>query len=143
MALVPATNNVNLCLRVSTDGGSTYDATSGHYDWATGRWIYTAGFSAAGGTDTLLVVASGSTELSNNATYGGVSGSVKLFNPLGGAAYPRFSGQFANEMSSYTSSMGTVFAGSYMETTPVNAFRVLFNSGNIASGTVRVYGLAK
>jgi hypothetical protein len=31
--------------------------------------------------------------------------------------------------------------GTYLSTTAINAFRVLYSSGNIASGTVRVYGL--
>ena len=63
VALVPATNNVDLWLLVSTDGGSTFDSTSGHYDWATMRWIYTGGASSAGnGGDTKLVAATGSGE---------------------------------------------------------------------------------
>jgi hypothetical protein len=33
--------------------------------------------------------------------------------------------------------------GAYLNTTAVNAFRVLAGSGNLASGTVRVYGIAK
>jgi hypothetical protein len=32
--------------------------------------------------------------------------------------------------------------GNYHVSTGVNAFRVLFSSGNIASGIVRVYGVA-
>jgi len=33
--------------------------------------------------------------------------------------------------------------GIYLSTTAVNALRFLFSSGNIASGVVRMYGVAK
>src|SRR3569833_11598 len=64
--LVPATNAVALYLAFSTDGGSTYDTTSGHYTWAQN---YAIASSTGGNSGTTtgpgFVIGSSSLDFSN------------------------------------------------------------------------------
>lgn len=142
VSLVPATNNVDLYLRFSTDGGSTYD-TSNLYSATI--WAYTSSSSAASGaaygSPTSQIPMRSNAEISNTST-GGISGQLRLFSPLSTALYKWVSGQCVFFSGSSTV-LGVQTNGVYKSTTAVNAFRFLFSSGNIASGTIRVYGIAK
>lgn len=143
LSLVPATNNQDMRLQFSTNGGSTYDSTAGHYAWSTFRWT-NAGSSPDGSTsDTAITISAGATFISSTASNGGLSGSFKVFNPLSGAAMTRLRGEMGqyNVGSSLEEPSG--FGAVYTQTTAVNAFQVISTSGNITSGTVRVYGIAK
>ena len=139
--LVPATNAVDLRLEVSTDGGSTWDTTSGHYSWEALR-SNTSGAVSSGSTSDIAICLSANTldHVQNDANNGGVHGSFRLIAP-GSAIYKYL---FGNVSLYYGSSWVTAFIGGrYLQTAAVNALRFLFSSGNIASGTIRVYGIAK
>jgi hypothetical protein len=138
--VVPATDGAVLWMRLSTDGGSSYD-TSTIYD-------YTSGYAYAGGTgvgssatssDKILLMDG----VDNSANYG-IVGHIRLFNPLSTAVYKQIVGQLMRFDSRGT--LGLVMLtpmGVYRSTTAVDAMRFLFDTGNIASGTIRVYGIAK
>ena len=129
--------------RVSTDGGGTYDSTSGHYKDVVIANVTSLGAStssmwnwSANNDETLLA----------NTTW---NGTWHLYNPLGGVNFTQFRGEYNMQQSAGS---GTPFhwqsGGYYAQTTAVNAFKV---SGCIAScasagtftGVVRLYGLAK
>jgi hypothetical protein len=137
--LVPATNGVGPKLRVSTDGGSSYDSGS-NYQWSTFRYVNVA--SAVGGStsDTSIDLAlNDGGSVSNTASNGGVSFTFRLINPLSGSMFTKViagNGNIINVVNG-------MFGGDYKSTTAVDAFQVFMSSGNITSGTVRVYGLEK
>jgi hypothetical protein len=135
----PATNNSNLYLRMSTDGGATYDSTN-LYGWA--NWAYRAtasGVSAGGLVGQIDLTPA---NVSNSASWGGASGTIKLFNPLG-SYYKQYGGKmtFFGESEQYL--LGGEVVGYYQNASPVNAFRFLYSAGNITSGTIRCYGIKK
>ena len=136
--VLPATDGALFAFRVSTDGGSTYVSTSSYY-WA--GFAITAGSSGNNGSTSEVYV----TLITNQeSTAGGfaINGTYYLSNPLGTT---NFKTLYGHGMS--TRDSGSVDAyvthGGYKSTTAVNAFRFLFSSGNIASGTIRCYGVAK
>lgn len=135
--LVPATNNVALYVRLSTDGGSTFDSGS-NYSWA--NWRFNTGGSGVNSADNATVIdIAGEATISNTASDGGYVATFELSNPGSASHYKAVYGQ--NRMPGGTS--GSVFHGVYKSTTAVNAVRFFMSSGNIASGTIRLYGIAK
>lgn len=139
--LVPATNATDLFLQFSTNGGSSYDATSGHYSWAAFRWIAGANSQNGSASATSIGLTTGASLTSNTVSNAGIVGTYKIFNPLSGTMHTLLAGN-GNSWYSAGPDMGTSISGTYLQTTAVNAFRIFFGSGNIASGTVRVYGIA-
>lgn len=135
--IVPVTNAVQLLLQVSTNGGSTWD-TGTNYSWGAFRYTSAATATGGGASTTSINVNGGSTSV--NTASVPVSGRFRLYAPGSTTAFKQLVGDsVANDGATYG---GTSF-GTYNSTTAVNAFRILFSSGNIASGTVRCYGIAK
>jgi hypothetical protein len=143
--LVPATNGVSIGLQFSTDGGSTYDSTSGHYASQAWRWIASAA-GAGGSTSTTGIGIDGGggvDSVSNAASQGGLSGTYRLFDPGSSSIYKHLVGSTTFYNSGSAQYDAAALGGQYLQTTAVNAFRIYATSGNLASGTVRVYGIAK
>lgn len=138
--VVPATTNVQFELLCSTNGGVSYD-TSALYV-ASLLAFNSGGSGVAGqaiGSPTSALELSAGAQVANTATYG-VSGRIALFNPLSTSLHKIFSGDFIYNAGVF---QAIAFRGEYQSTTAVNALRFLFSSGNIASGTIRIYGVAK
>ncbi len=139
--VIPATNSVDFYQRMSTNGGVSYDSSSLYnssiFGWATAGTVNT-GNAAASPVGQLVL--RNTTEISNSSNYG-LCGFVKLFAPAS-ANYKRIHTE-VSYFSTGSSLSRIVSAGSYANATAVNAYRFLFSSGNIASGTIRCYGLAK
>lgn len=135
--IVPATNNVDLWMRVSTDGGSTWKAGASDYNSTLFAFAATGQAGGGGTNDRMMVRNTG--EMSNTSSRGGVSGEVFLFNPASSSIEKRIVGHFSYWT---TQSVGSEMRGQYLASTAVDGFRFLFSSGNIASGTIRVYGIA-
>jgi hypothetical protein len=136
--VLPATAAANLLLRVSTDGGATYDATANYYT-ALAVCSNTAGVAVVqvnAGTSSQIFAA-----VDNTAFAGGVAGFLRLFDPLSAIVRCMF------KVAVLCARAGDAATGEGMTlwnvATAVNAFRFLFSAGNIASGTIRVYGIAK
>ena len=137
--VLPATNAVVLYMRMGTGGGPTYDAGA---NYGFGMIRYNAAGAAGSGTNTgatQIEATSGVDTMSNDATYNGCSGDLTLTTP-GSATYKKVRGQVGYKSTNWEA---TDFTGIYLSTTAVTAVRFLFSSGNIASGTIRVYGIAK
>lgn len=140
--LIPATNNTDLQMEVSTDGGTTWDTTSGHYVWSVWRWVNSTG-GASGSTSAAAMSLTGAlTAVSNTTADGGVSGTYKIFNPGNSSSYKRMTGQAAYNATSGFQELGITTQGSYIQTAAFNAFRIKATSGNLTSGVVRCYGIA-
>jgi len=129
--LLPATDVVSIGFRCSTNNGSSYDSSAIYY--AGGERAYTTGvYDGSAGNTRLYMMSS-----IGNAGHG-YSGELTVFNPASS------SHKIFTELSAALLSDGNMWAhfggGRYASGSVVNGINVAFSSGNIASGTVRVYG---
>lgn len=137
--LVPATNVVSLRMRMSTNGGVSYDS-AGNYGWtAAGDNRFGEG---RGGADTgaTAIQCMYAANQDNTATKG-TSGYARLFSPASTALHKAVRGSLNDIITGVM--QVEEFYGSYNSLTAVNAFQFFFSSGNIASGIIRVYGVQK
>lgn len=139
--IIPATDNVQFWMRMSTNGGSSYDAGAGAYHWNNYRWTFN-GAAAGGGDDTEIQISGDAEALDTTVTTVGLSGHVILRGPASTTLWKHVLGQ-VTFYSNNNTIIGSNSQGWYKSTTAVNAFQFLMSSGNIASGTIRVYGIAK
>jgi hypothetical protein len=130
--VLPAINNKLLYARVSTDGGSNYDATHGNYHSNT-----TTDRSA------FLVVSS---PIGTASGEFGASGVFSLFAPHNSSV-----GTYASGTGTAMNDSGGVLpwhgphgesTGVHLTTADVDAIQFLFEEGNIASGEIVMYGIA-
>lgn len=132
-------SNTDLSFQVSTDGGSTWLTTAGDYEmW--GNYAYSAGTSFVGGASlTRISLRPGaSTTLLANCGY---AATLKVYNPAG-AKHKMFTLQSVVP-SNADGMIHHVFSGRIKTTAAITAIRVIAVSGNLTSGTARVYGIAK
>lgn len=136
VTLEPATTTVTLEMQVSTDGGSTWVADGNYYGAALGYDNGGAAQSFHPAATNFFSITAGSYVTTG---FDGVNGQIDMMNP--GSASVRKAITF--HVTAPTTSAFATFAGSgvWTGTTAVNAVRFLFSSGNIASGTIRIYGL--
>ena len=137
VGIVPASNNISFQMNVSTDGGSTYVGGT--------SYTYLMFYSGVGDSPT-QTTGSGvaaidlAHSVSNTANYS-VNGRINLYSP-GGSGYKFIEGKIQSMVGS-----GSIYQweniGIYLAATAVNALRFFFSGGNIASGTIRIYGVAK
>tara|TARA_R110002050_G_scaffold51855_1_gene118785 strand:- start:62 stop:769 length:708 start_codon:yes stop_codon:yes gene_type:complete len=130
--VIPVDDNVQLYVRTSTNGGSSYDSGSDHYhglgntnDVAQAGTILpeTAG-SASGELGISLLVQCRSPHDTNSRTHLIAAGGV-----LQGSSGVYYSGYYIT------------YGATRMATTNVNALKFYFNTGNIESGEIRMYGI--
>lgn len=142
-SFVPATDDVELWLRFSTDGGSSYDATGYSYALATvadNSGTVTGIVSAAANQILIAGHTSATAAISNVANEGGVDAEITIHDQTA-ARYSR-----ARISSGYQSAAAVQIAqhgsGQRENAQDTNAVRFLFESGNITSGGWALYGLA-
>ena len=137
--IIPASNDVDLRVQASVDGGANYGAL-----WSYGTGVFdnsnTWGSNPGNAqTNNMLIY---NTSNAASATYSGVYGEL-IFNysPVAGTA-PALTGMLGARNANggaYTNPQ--IQHGVYDNATEVNALKFLFASGNIASGTIRIYGI--
>lgn len=135
--IIPQTSGANWQMRMSTDGGISYDS-GGNYGHAQYGFVSGAAGATGGNSATQLVITPGVGNTSN----WGFNGQLSLFDP-GGSGFTFIMAQESFRSSVNSALEGETSAGVYAVTTAVNAFRFMFSSGNITSGTIRCYGIAK
>ena len=141
--LLPATDNVIPYLRVTTNSGSSYDSGA-NYNWAHANIIVsgaTGSNNAAAATAFKLFTDSTSTAGVDNGAPGYMT--LRIMNPLGSTYAKKMWGQGMWTYNTGPNVYGEVWYGTYTPTTALTGFQFLYHSGNIASGTIRVYGVAK
>ena len=139
VGMVPATASVSIQIQFSSDGGATYD-TGTNYEWS--NYAFLALASGNEGNNSDIGITIGTKELSATGTPP-FAGEYSIADPLSASKWKNVYGQGFSLDTRNSGSNGIVTAGSYQSTTAVNAFRVIATTGNITSGTVRLYGLAK
>ena len=138
--LVPATDSVDLCLRTSTDGGSTYDSTAGDYSHSQMALeaVVTPTPTYLGGTlDHLLLAGNVGSDVGED----GVSGRI-LIHGSHLTKETRITGDLF-----YTGASGNDvqirLAGARLSAADVDAVQIYFDSGNIESGEATLSVLKK
>lgn len=142
--VLPATNDVALGLRTSTNGGSSYDAGANDYIWTRLLYVHTgSGFNATGGDDVIELNGPGGTGGLSNVALEAASGKVILHNP-GAAGKTRVS-WWINYICDNVSLVDAAYNGFGVRNAALDtdAVRFAMSSGNIASGTFRLYGMRK
>jgi len=128
--VVPATDNVDFYMRTSTNNGSSYDSGAANY-----RYAYYGTITSAT-TDTAIRL-NGNT---GNGTAEGVAGWVRIHNPQSAAGKCQVTYHTSTYV--YTDSLYSITGAAYRDTAAdVDAIQFYFSSGNIASGTITLYGI--
>jgi hypothetical protein len=125
-----------LFIEVSTDGGTTYDTTSGHYGTQELFSFATTTGSATGGTSTHIPLRDANTTLVANSA---VSFDWSLSDPASTTIFKMFQGRTVYD----DNSVGLLIfnqGAAYLQTTAITAFRVINNTGTW-SGVVTLYGV--
>lgn len=134
--VVPATDNVSFLMRTSANGGSTYDSGGTDYQYGT-AYASSGGVASAGGStgasSIIFTTAAGNTtgeHLNMTVTLAGLSTAVYKTVHFQGGLY-----------SATPTYFGFSGAGMRVSTSAVNAVRFLMSSGNISTGTFKLFGL--
>jgi hypothetical protein len=143
---VPATNNVQFNLHMSVDGGSNYQTAAGSYGLASVALGFngTSYNNNSSSTTDMFLQASGNL-VSSTSSSGGYSGIVRLFNPSSTTQQKHVTWNAGHQgvTSPVTiSGFGMGFSATLINSA-VNAVRFIAGSGNLASGTIRMYGVKK
>ena len=145
-SFVPATDDVELWMRFSTDGGSNYDAGAGNYRYAlNGIHDNNAALSFNSTSDTKIGVGGHGTNtlsVSNTAAEGGLHSEIVLHDQSNTGVWTK-----ARISTVYIAASGNVVemngGGARVTTQDTDAVRFLFEGGgNIASGNWALYGYA-
>ena len=139
--LQPATDDVQLGLQFSDDGGATFE--TGYHSF--GRYGSQGGTqyaeSASAGSEILIGDDTALAKI-GNLTNEGVWFTVKIINASTNSLPKLVRGECT-----YLSADGGLvtgsFGGSFTAGSIINGFRILFGSGNIANGTIKLLGVIK
>ena len=144
--LHPSINERQLYMGGSVNSGSSYEAT------AKTSTCFRAYHTEGGSSGTLAYYTAGDLANSTDAQYlsveasnendHGVSGTFTLFNPSSTTFVKHFissSNSVYNDTSDTT--MNFYVAGYFNTTNSINAIRFRFSTGNIDSGTIKLYGI--
>lgn len=136
--VIPATDGARLYIRVTTNGGSSWVSTSSyaHTEVAANRFGSNVGGSDS---DTQIYLTRDGVD---NASTRGLSGWVELYAPSSTAVYKAFLSQTVAPETAGTIQLNSGY-GSYDATTAINGVQFVESSGNITSGIIRVFGIAK
>jgi hypothetical protein len=140
--IIPATNTANLLLRTSTDNGANFDASASDYIYALQLNDAVSGPTNPNSTSaTSIMIGSSIT----NSSVLGLSGEIKIFNVNSTTVRKFVSGDVSYIGSGGGTHITSGRIAGLRDSTEVNldAIRLLMSSGNISSGTVKIYGISK
>lgn len=138
---IPATDDADLWLRTSTDGGANYGSGASDYSWITLVLYPTAVSPFADTADAQIqIVPSGATGVSNIGSEGCMAVQMTFSDPNDATKRT-----IVDYSTSYFSSGGSQHhvngSGLVLTAQDTNAIRLLFSSGNIAYGKYAMYGM--
>jgi hypothetical protein len=132
--VVPATDNVSLGVRLSTDGGSSFLSGASDYGYA---FLVGSTSSTSSASDSMRLVITNN--LGSAAGEDGWSGTVFVHGPhLTKRTHISFNGAGVSTTGALVSFMGS---GQSAASAAHNAIRFFMSAGNIESGTITMYGL--
>ena len=124
-------------MRVSTNGGSSYDASAGNYRWSYGGAVNATSLEAGSTSDTSIII---SQNVGNGAAEG-VSTIIELLDQTNTAVQQKVLGHTSTYHNDDACS-AAVLGARRTTAQDTDAVRFLFSSGNITSGKYAVYGLS-
>jgi len=137
--VLPGTDAVTLQMLFSTNGGLSYDNGAGNYGHAGVGASSGTPVSAAVQSDTVINLTIAN-DVGNAAGELGVTGVALLYHAGNAATRTRVRGEL-----SYDNAAGNMLVwsvtGRRLANQDTDAVRFQFSSGNISSGTIRMYGL--
>lgn len=138
--LRPATDTASIYVEMGTGGGPTYD-TGNNYEWAAdGRTSGGAAVTFDGATGLCPVFPT----MSNNSGYGFGVASLTLYDPQSTTQRRTIAGSIYYVTSTGPAARQAHWGMQYTTLgTALTALRFIASSGNITSGTIRIYGVAK
>ena len=142
--MVPATDNQDLYFMIRE---SDADYSSSNYrGWLSGTEKYSSGqnHGTQGNTwynSSHAKLTGHSGGITNNASYGGMSGNVNIFDPLGTTGYKWQQGAHSFYNNNGTNVIGGRMTNVTQTTAASSGFSIYMSSGNIASGVFKMYGL--
>lgn len=138
--LLPVNDDVELWVRSSTDNGATFASAAGSYRWQRHFGVGTNTAAQASASDTRVNFSNTTaTGAVGNLADEGVYGHMTILNP--GTATQSFSiGAVMHTLRAAADLEVGNCAGKRLAVGRINALRLLFETGNIASGFVTIYG---
>jgi len=138
----PSINNASFNFQGSTDGGSNYNTTmtttwfyAGHSENDSGTYLtYGTAADQAQGTAFQKLSAG----IHNNSD-DNLNGTLEIFNPSSSTFVKHF---ISRTVAKGDESNDNYIAGYFNTTSVINAIRFQMSSGNIDSGTIKMYGVA-
>ena len=127
--VVPATDMTSIRMLISSDNGSTWLSSS--YLWRIFRYWNTTSGVTSSASDSSFSVA-----VAQKNTTGDLSGEMTIYSPATAFRW-QFNGQTYD-----TNYLGIVSSG-FHATTGIDCIQFKSSSGNLSSGTIRVYGVKK
>jgi|TARA_S200002703_G_C3751218_1_gene231134 hypothetical protein len=137
-AILPATDDSTFTIQVGTSSSSFF-SSAGDYRFTSSHPYYNGSTSGGPFVDSAsasLVIAPG---MGNNAEYG-ISGTIRIFNPISSTVKTSTRGELVS-LNSGEYVQARSFASYRLATTDDAYIKFYFSSGNIASGTITLYGL--
>ena len=137
--LLPATDIVDILMTLSVDGGSNYLSSNYAHYTATGKANSATLTGEASNGDTSIPLTS---DPMGNAAGESLSGLIYISNPASTARYKIINyhiGYFSSSPLLFYYSGSATYQGA---TTAINAIRFAASSGNITSGTFKLYGIS-
>jgi hypothetical protein len=136
--LTPSSTGVDLRLRLYKSGGFTNSGYSSSY-----ARFRTVSESSSSNTVSYIFMTGASASVDNTVSV--ISGQFKLFNMNSTeASRSTVAGQlFYNTASASNNQSQVIFAGNQSTAAASTGFQFFFDTGNIATGTFRLYGVAK
>lgn len=140
----PDTSDAGLLMRMGTGAGPTYD-TGANYSWAShlfraGGEVITGAESGATSIPLTYHAGGGTIGLSASSSWG-LSGWLNLADPQG-SGFKQVNGHISY-LDAEPFRLSITKIGAYESATAVTALRFFMSSGNIAAGTISIYGFTK
>lgn len=134
----PASDNTSLFIRTSSDGGTSYDSGASDYQWA--AQIFDLATNLAAATSGSAMMINGNVVGVGNQATEMISGTIHLFaaDDSGNRTHLDWSG-YMNDTSGNVRKVSG--CGERKTNAVTDGVQFLFNTGNITSGRVRVYGI--
>jgi hypothetical protein len=137
--VIPGTDGQHLFMRMSDDGGSTYEADAADYAWVVHMARPGGGHGVRDDSeDSKIELTYGS---AGSATGEAINGIIECYNPGGTATGYRAVKGRLNVMQSAGAFECLETGGWMLTATAYDGIRFLFASGNIASGTFKLWGV--
>lgn len=137
----PATDDVELWVRTSTDGGSTFDAGGTDYSYAA-QGLGSAAYTTVSAGDARIRIGSGgATAAIGNAANESISLDLILYDLSETTFNKKLIWNYAYNQASAGQANTGMGGGWRIATTDIDAIRFLFESGNIDEGKWGLYGM--